>query len=159
LASSAAVLWYGPEAAGGWPPPRSRPHNAPRIEETRKESIMLAHSFRRSAIAPLAVCVGLMVAAMTLVATADSSNPNPQVFPSRSHPFGHTYNEWSARWWQWALSIPAATNPVLDETGAHCAEGQGGQVWFLAGSFAGGTFTRACTVPPGKALFLSIVNA
>jgi hypothetical protein len=32
-------------------------------------------------------------------------------------------------------------------------------VWFLAGSFAGGSFTRSCTVPAGKALLLPLVNA
>ena len=106
----------------------------------------------------MVVVVGLMIAAMTLVAQADSSNPNPRVFPSDSNPYGNTYGEWSARWWQWTLSIPAATNPILDETGANCTEGQIGQVWFLAGSF-GGTFDRVCTVPPGKALFFVILNA
>jgi hypothetical protein len=113
----------------------------------------------RRVVAVMVVGVGLMVAAMIPVAQADSRNPNSQVLPLDSSPSGNTYGEWSARWWQWALSIPAATNPVLDETGAHCAEGQSGPVWFLAGSFFGGTFERACTVPPDKALFFPIVNA
>jgi hypothetical protein len=113
----------------------------------------------RSVVAVMVVVVGLMVAAMIPVAQADSRNPNSQVLPLDSSPYGNTYGEWSARWWQWAFSIPAATNPVLDETGANCAEGQSGPVWFLAGSFFGGTFERACTVPPDKALFFPIVNA
>jgi hypothetical protein len=113
----------------------------------------------RSVVAVMVVVVGLMVAAMIPVAQADSSNPNSQVLPIDSSPYGNTYGEWSARWWQWALSIPAATNPVLDETGANCAEGQSGPVWFLAGSFFSATFERACTVPPDKALFFPIVNA
>ena len=109
--------------------------------------------------AVMGVVVGLMGAAMTPVAQADSRDLNAQILPLDSSPYGNTYGEWSARWWQWALSIPAATNPVLDETGAHCAEGQSGPVWFLAGSFFGGTFERTCTVPPDKALFFPIVNA
>ena len=60
--------------------------------------------------------------------------------------FGATYGEWSARWWQWALSIPAAVNPILDATGANCARDQVDDVWFLAGTF-GGTVTRSCTIP------------
>jgi hypothetical protein len=104
----------------------------------------------------MVVVVGLMV--LTTIAFAQGGNPNPQVLPVHSSPFGSTYGEWSARWWQWALSIPAATNPVLDETGEHCAEGQIGQVWFLASSFFGGTFDRTCTVPTGKALFFPIVQ-
>jgi hypothetical protein len=111
-----------------------------------------------SVVAISMVVVGLMVAAMTPVAQAGSGDPNPQVVPLTLAPSGNTYGEWSARWWQWTLSIPAATNPTLDETGANCAEGQSGQVWFLAGSF-GGTFERACPVPTGKALFFPILNA
>jgi hypothetical protein len=50
-------------------------------------------------------------------------------------------------------------NPVTDETGANAAQGQSGQVWFLAGVFnATGTATRTITVPAGKALFFPIVN-
>jgi hypothetical protein len=82
-----------------------------------------------------------------------------KVIPRDANTDGNSSGEWSARWWQWALSILAATNPGLDETGASCAEGQSGPVWFLAGAFFGGVFERACTVPPGKALFLPIVNA
>ncbi len=112
----------------------------------------------RSVVAVMVVVVGLMVAAMIPVAQADSRNPNSQVLPLDSSPYGNTYGEWSARWWQWTLAIPAATNPNLDTTGENCAEGQSGQVWFLAGSF-GGTFERACPVPTGKALFFPILNA
>lgn len=64
----------------------------------------------------------------------------------------------SAEWWQWALSIPAATNPVGDGTGAHCMVGQRGPTWFLAGN-AGGTPTlRTCTVPANSPLFFPVVN-
>src|SRR5262249_10337841 len=76
------------------------------------------------------------------------------IFPPGSEPYGLSYGEWSARWWQWLLQIPATTNPNLDSTGAHCTEGQSGHVWFLAGSF--GTLPspiiRNCTVPAGRSL-------
>jgi len=90
----------------------------------------------------------------------DKGNPNPGVHPPNSKPYGLSYGEWSARWWQWLLQIPAATNPNLDATGAHCTEGQSGQVWFLAGSF--GTLPspidRFCTVPTGTSLLLPVLN-
>src|SRR4030081_3634226 len=70
-----------------------------------------------------------------------------------------TYGQWSARWSQWALAIPKGTNPLLDTTGAKCAVGQGGPVWFLAGTFGSGSVSRSCTVPAGKALFFPVVNA
>jgi len=66
----------------------------------------------------------------------------------------------AARWWQWGLSQPAATNPLLDPTGEFCAEGQRGRIWFLAGPFLTDdqTLTRSCTVPAGKDLFFPLVN-
>jgi hypothetical protein len=104
----------------------------------------------------MVVIVGLMV--LTTIAFAQGGNPNPRVLPVHSSPFGSTYGEWSARWWQWVLSVPAATNPLNDPDGAQCAQGQTGKVWFLAGTFIG-TVTRFCTVPQGKALFFPILNA
>ena len=106
----------------------------------------------------MVVVVGLMMAGTIPVAQADDDNStNAGVIPRDSNAYGNTYGEWSARWWQWVLSIPAATNPNLDLTGANCDEGQAGPVWFLAGTF-GGPVTRTCTVPAGKALFFPIVN-
>jgi hypothetical protein len=89
-----------------------------------------------------------------------NSNPNPGVIPPDSHAHGLTYGEWSARWWEWALEQPAALSPLADTTGANCAVGQSGSVWFLAGTF-GLTVpvTRMCTIPPGKTLFFPIANA
>ncbi|MEU0544813.1 hypothetical protein [Nocardia sp. NPDC005978] len=65
--------------------------------------------------------------------------------------------EYAARWWQWALSIPVAKNPVVDETGEHAAEGQPADVWFLAGTF-GGKVSRTCAVPHGRPLFFPAFN-
>jgi len=80
-----------------------------------------------------------------------------RVFPPASLPFGKDYGAWSAEWWQWACSIPASENPLLDETGEKCLTAQRGPVWFLAGGtqLMGGT-TRHCAVPEGTALFLPI---
>ncbi|MGH7849633.1 MAG: hypothetical protein ACREOP_04990 [Thermodesulfobacteriota bacterium] len=72
---------------------------------------------------------------------------------------GNTYGEWSGRWWQWLLAIPADVNPNLDETGADCAEGQSGKVWFLAGTFGEVPVVRSCTVPKGTFLFFPILNS
>lgn len=65
----------------------------------------------------------------------------------------------SAQWWQWALSIPTPANPLTDVTGANCMVGQRGDVWFLAGTFTGGTVSRRCSVPQGVPLFFPIVNS
>ena len=64
-----------------------------------------------------------------------------------------------AAWWQWALSIPASVNPMLDTTGANCMVGQNGDVWYLAELFfVGGSVTRDCAVPEGVTLFFPVLN-
>jgi hypothetical protein len=74
---------------------------------------------------------------------------------------GMSLGDWGAAWWQWILSIPADSNPLLDADGSFCGEGQGsGPVFFLAGTWTdlveGG---RTCTVPAGKAIFFPMVNS
>jgi hypothetical protein len=71
-------------------------------------------------------------------------NSNPGVLPPGSHPYGASYDEWSERWWKWVLSIPAASNPLLDPTGQFATVGQSGPVWFLAGNIGGGVVANRC---------------
>jgi len=82
---------------------------------------------------------------------------NPGVHPPSSTPYGKTYGEWAAAWWQWVLAIPASRNPMVDTTGEHGGENQSGPVWFLAATGGSGTFERTCTVPVGKGLLVPIM--
>jgi hypothetical protein len=103
---------------------------------------------------------GLLISAIASLAWGLSSNSNVslQIYPLDSKPYGMTYGEWTAKWWQWAISISKDTNPGGDNTGKECALKQGGPVWFLAGTF-GGAATRTCAVPAGKAIMLPLINA
>jgi hypothetical protein len=95
-------------------------------------------------------------------------NPNPQIHPPCSKPYGLSYGEWSARWWQWLFAIPPAVNPNLEgtpfdpdpSTPNDCAQGQSGPVWFLGGTF--GPFNwlthRQCTIPTGVSILFPVVN-
>jgi hypothetical protein len=85
-------------------------------------------------------------------------NKNPRVLPINSTAHGMTYGEWSGAWWEWAVGIPAATNPILDATGENGDIDQEGSVWFLAGNF-GGDDDLTLTVPPGKSLFFPLINS
>jgi hypothetical protein len=69
-----------------------------------------------------------------------------------------SFKQLSAEWQQWALSIPPSINPQLDTTGENCMVGQRGSVWFLAGTFGGGSAIRTCAVPEGKVLFFPVIN-
>ncbi len=99
----------------------------------------------------------IMLAVASPVWAGKGNADNPGIAPPQSSAHGATYGEWAVKWWQWALGIPAAQNPVADTTGQFAAVGQAGPVWFLAGTF-GGDAERTVAVPPGKALFMPVYN-
>ena len=77
-----------------------------------------------------------------------------------ARPYGRSYPEWVAAWWQWAISQPRTGHP-LDQIGdVECGTGRDGEdVWFLGGVVTiSGTLTRRCTIPAGVALFLPVLN-
>ena len=80
------------------------------------------------------------------------------IAPIRTRPEGQTYGRWAAEWWQWALGIPAAVNPLTDTGGQNCARRQVDNVWFLAGSLSADPVVRACLIPAGKSLFFPLIN-
>ena len=91
--------------------------------------------------------------------TSESWADAPIIAPINTSPEGQTYGRWAAEWWQWALGVPAATNPLLDTSGVFCQERQVGSVWFLAGSFGTDPVVRECDVPYGTALFFPLINS
>lgn len=72
---------------------------------------------------------------------------------------GHTQEEWSTKWWQWAASFEDSASPVADTTGKLCHLKQTGDVWFLAGTYEQRRTIRTCKVPAGKYLFFPLVNS
>jgi len=76
---------------------------------------------------------------------------------------GISQAELSARWWQWMITYPAATNPVLDTTGQYSYLGSDQTpvshpgIFFLAGNFTGSE-SRVVTIPDGQSLFFPFVN-
>jgi hypothetical protein len=68
------------------------------------------------------------------------------------------YVDLSARWLEWSMEAPYDQNPVVDETGEFCTEGQSGSFWFTGGT-SSGTADRYCRVPRGKYLFFPVFNA
>src|SRR3954464_14268251 len=106
-------------------------------------------------VALVGACVAIAPAGLAGPAVARSSASG--AYPAG--PLGTSYEAWAARWWQWALSQPASTNPLTDTTGEFCAQAQRGRMWFLAGTTGGPAVTRRCTVPAGKSLLFPIVNS
>ncbi len=86
------------------------------------------------------------------------SNDKPEIYSRESKPFGRSWEDWSAIWWQWCSTEPEESNPVADKTGELCNKNQHDpDVWFLAGTF-GGKAERTCTIPFGKAILFPIIN-
>jgi hypothetical protein len=110
--------------------------------------------------------------ALCILATAIipvlAENANPGIIPPHANPFGKSYSEWSAMWWQWAMCSPVGGNPLYDTTGSDAAKNQPGKVWFLAGMWVAveaepghyvAVAERTISVPNGTALFFPILNA
>jgi hypothetical protein len=88
----------------------------------------------------------------------DRNTNNIQIFSRESKPFGKTWEEWTANWWQWLLSIPKGSNPCNDKSGENFDKNQNNQnVLFLAGTF-GGSAERQITIPSRKAILMPVIN-
>ena len=111
----------------------------------------------------------LLFVLLTALATPEivdaKSDSNQDIVSRDSRPGGLTYGEWSAKWWQWAYSMPIDENPLFDT--ADCSQGQSEDVWFLGSGFAteqgpsGEVLTkvdRKCTIPAGTMLFFPVIN-
>lgn len=73
-------------------------------------------------------------------------------------PTSADYDALAVQWWQYALGQPAATSPLTDKTGADCALGQSGPVFFLAGTTSGKARRNSCVVSGGRELFFPLLN-
>jgi hypothetical protein len=105
----------------------------------------------------LGTTLAAVAAALTLGLPAAVGAGEAEIVPIGQQAFGKSYGEWSAKWWNWAVSQPAETSPLTDETGARCGVNQSGPVFFLAGT-TGGSATRSCTVPAGKGVLFPMIN-
>ena len=93
----------------------------------------------------------VVLAAVALLAFAVSSSFG-QVLPPNSQPYGVSYQEWAARYWQRTLSLPVDAASYA----APLSDGQSGEVWLLASPLGvPPTSTFQFSIPAGKAMLLS----
>jgi hypothetical protein len=107
----------------------------------------------------LALVVALHLLLISVPAAQAHSSANPRVLPPNARPHGLTYSQWSATWWQYIVTLPAAENPLVDATGTICAVGLTDHVALLLGSVAANDPANPvnCTVPAGTKLFVAVL--
>ncbi|MBA4217982.1 MAG: hypothetical protein V3V71_05850 [Roseateles sp.] len=99
----------------------------------------------------------LLLALLLAAAPAAQAQTAALIAPGKALA-GASQEEWSRRWWRWALSFDDDEGPIADADGSQCGAGQSGPVWFLAGSYGTARTVRRCHVPAGKTLFFPLVN-
>lgn len=124
---------------------------------------------KRKSMTTALLCLAVVVILALVAAPVQAKrNLNPRVIPPQAKPFGLSYGEWGAKWYQWVASTPVA--PEVG-TGSNSGEGQSGPVWFLGvnqletlliedeENLVGmGEADWTITMPAGKALFFSIFD-
>lgn len=100
----------------------------------------------------------LLTALFLSISAFAHASDSAVIYDKDFKPDGRSKAELSADWWKWAMASAEEVNPVRDRTGAHCAVGQRGGVWFLAGGFGSSRIHRNCVVPAGKYVFFPIIN-
>ena len=110
----------------------------------------------RRLIVTFGVAALLVIMLVPGAATA-ATGPSPGVFPPHSKPFGHSYGEWSARWWQQTLALHGSQHPNAFDSGEVPCNLGTREVAFLVGT-TGGTVRRACTIRQGQAVLFPLIN-
>jgi hypothetical protein len=113
--------------------------------------------FAASLFAATAMAQAGDIAATSAQAITEGTTPaDTPVLPADAIVEGVSFGGWTAKWWQWAFAQPIA--PFLDPDGRLCTGGQGGPVWFLAGTNGEFAPHRECIVPAGKYLLVPVIN-
>jgi hypothetical protein len=100
----------------------------------------------------------LPLAAAALLAISAAPLRAQQLIAPDAMVGGYSQSFLSAQMAQWEFSIPAATNPILDMTGAHTAQGDQGSYFFLASTFSQDPVVRNVTVRTDQTLVFSPVS-
>ena len=112
---------------------------------------------KRIRIQIVVVVVIIALLLITVYSASARGRANPGVLPPNSRVQGLTYGEWSAKWWQGLLSIPAPQNPAFGAPWTDCFFERVGNIGLGVAFFSpSGTFT--CEMPSGMMLFIPVVT-
>jgi hypothetical protein len=103
--------------------------------------------------------VWILLAAAACAKDEGKGGPGFEVLGANTTVGGDGLDALGASWTRWTLEHPLTNHPVMDTTGADCAESQPGDLFFLAGNFDGSPVSRTCTATNGGPFLLPIYNA
>lgn len=109
---------------------------------------------RAYVISIIVVAVILLVGAVFVTRARGSSNPT--VLPPTSRVQGLTYGEWLAKWWEYALVLPASQNPLMGSE--NCAYKRVGNVGLVVADSTQNVPIN-CEIPNGIMLYLEVLGA
>jgi len=98
---------------------------------------------------------GLALAGLMLLTVAASAAP-AQIFPSSSLPYGYSYEEWSAKFWQWTFGQDTNNAELVGWSGV--CTGPGRSVRFLAGATGTVNVTNKITIDDQTPLFFTVLS-
>ena len=98
----------------------------------------------------------LAIAGLMLLGMALRSSAAETVIPPSDLPYGLSYEEWSAKWWQWYMGLE--TNHIENVGNPDICSGPASHVRFLYGAPATTTATRHVIIGPDISLFFPIVG-
>ncbi len=117
----------------------------------------MKNRFTLSGLMSRSARLGLALAGLMLPAIASLAAP-AEVLPPSSLPYGFSYEEWSAKFWQWTLG--QSTNHMKSLGEPDICSGPASRVRFLGPSIIGGEAihieTNHITIPRGTPLFFPI---
>lgn len=79
------------------------------------------------------------------------------LYSKDSSPYGISYGDWIATWWQWNIGIAPAQHPRDHFSPQTCTTDQAGPVWLLP-DILSGKEERTCTIPHGKAILVPLLT-
>jgi hypothetical protein len=112
---------------------------------------------KRSQVISIIVVTAVLLVGVVYIAFA-RGNANPGVLPPTSRVQGLTYGEWLAKWWNYALIMPTAENPLTGGTGENCVFQRIGNVGLVVANSTLDVPIK-CEVPTGMKLYLEVLGA
>ena len=86
-----------------------------------------------------------------------TKNTRVEIYDAAEQPFGKTWQEWTAQWWRWFLSLPMEDHLSYDSSERWENAQPDPNVLFLAGTDKG-KIKRKIAISPNKAILFPVIN-